>query len=107
MQAPLRDLVVELSGELDSSVTPGLRREVEDAYCQARARDLIFDLKGVTFLDSSAIGLILGRYRLVHAFGGRVAVAGVDRTTDRIFQAAGLYRLVEKYESAEEAAKAI
>lgn len=101
------DLVVELGGEIDSATTGYLREQIESAYRRSHAQNLIFDFRKVSFLDSSAIGLIIGRYKLVNAMGGRVAVTGLSPTMDRIFHAAGLYQLVLKYDTAEDASKAM
>ena len=93
-----QDLLAELSGELDSSMMETARRQIEDAYLRARAQDLIFDLGGITFMDSSIIGLIVGRAKLVRAYGGQVYVTGASQRMERIFHAAGLYQMVKKWE---------
>ena len=93
------DLVVELSGELDSSMTEPVRQQIEEAYLRAHAQNLIFDFSRITFMDSSIIGLIVGRYKLVSAYGGKVFLTGVNSRMDRIFTAAGLYRLAKKTDS--------
>ena len=100
------NLVVELAGELDSSQTRRARSQIEEAYERTHARDLIFDFSRLTFMDSSAIGLVVGRCKLVHSLGGRVFLTGIDQRTDRMFAAAGLYRLAEKREEPPRAGQA-
>ena len=56
----------------------------------------MFDLTGLEFMDSSGIGLIIGRYKLMNRRGESVAVCGTDARIDRIFKMAGIYQLVER-----------
>ena len=60
------------------------------------AKRLILDLNGLECMDSSGIGLIIGRYKLMKRRGGSVAVKSPDARIDRIFKMAGLYQLVER-----------
>ena len=55
---------------------------------------LILDMSGVSFMDSSGIGLILGRQRIMESFGGGVAVKNPSPSVRRIIQVAGLSRLI-------------
>lgn len=89
-------LIVRLSGELDHSAVTGIRGELDKLIAQSGAKKLIFDLKGLDFMDSSGIGLIIGRYKLMARAGGSVAVCGPDARIDQIFRMAGIYQLVER-----------
>ena len=89
-------LTVRLSGELDHSMVTAIRGELDALIAQADVKKLIFDLKGLEFMDSSGIGLIIGRYKLMAKRGGSVAVLGTDARIDQIFKMAGLYQLVER-----------
>ena len=57
---------------------------------------LVLDLRKLKFMDSSGVGFIIGRYKLMARRGGSVAVVNADRHMDRIFEMAGLYELVER-----------
>ncbi len=89
-------LTVRLTGELDHSVAASIRAELDELILDPRVRRLVFDLDGLEFMDSSGIGLIIGRYKLMARRGGTVAVAAPGRRVDRIFEMAGLYQLVER-----------
>ena len=89
-------LTVRLCGELDHSASNRIRAELDELIVDARVRRLVFDLSGLEFMDSSGIGLIIGRYKLMARRGGSVAVFGSDARIDRIFEMAGLYQLVER-----------
>lgn len=90
------EVVVRLSGELDHSVAERIRPELDELLSDPKVTRLIFDLGGLNFMDSSGIGIILGRYRIMNRRGGTVCVRRVGRQVDRIFQMAGLYQLVSK-----------
>lgn len=89
-------LVVHLSGDLDHSAASRLRGELDRLIEETGARRLVFDLKELQFMDSSGVGLIIGRYKLMTRRGGSVAVTGPDARVDQIFKMSGLYQLVER-----------
>jgi len=89
-------LTVRLSGELDHSEATRLRAEIDALIRETGAKRLILDLNGLDFMDSSGIGLIIGRYKLMARRGGSVAVLGPDARVDKLFRMAGLYQLVER-----------
>ncbi len=88
-------LVVEIEGEIDASSTDRLRRSIDIEYDCSAARDMIFDFKKVGFMDSSGIGLIIGRYKRVSALGGKIMIVGADKTIKRIIELSGLGRIVK------------
>ena len=89
-------LTVRLDGELDHSMAARVRGELDRLIDDARVRRLVFDVSGLRFMDSSGIGLIIGRYKRVSRRGGSVAVTGQDRRIDRLFQMSGVYHVVER-----------
>ena len=89
-------LTVRLTGELDHSVAAGLRAEEDELILDPRIRRLVFDLSDLEFMDSSGIGLIIGRYKLMARRGGTVAVSCPGGRVDQIFEMSGLYQLVER-----------
>lgn len=86
-------LTVWLSGELDHHSARSLREQVDAAVERTGAKVLRLDFSGVTFMDSSGIGLIMGRYRLLQARGGRLFVVGAGERLLRVMKLAGLERL--------------
>ena len=58
-----------------------------------RAGRLVLDFSGLTFMDSSGVGLILGRYRLLRSLGGAVTVIGASPRLERMIRLAGLDKL--------------
>ena len=98
-------LIFYLAEELDHHAASRFR-EISDVLIEKeQVRNLIFDFTGVGFMDSSGIGMLMGRYKKVMFLGGRAAVTGVGEVVDRIFLLSGLYKIIEKYNTTEEALK--
>ena len=89
-------LIVRLTGELDHSAASRMRGELDALIADSGARRLIFDLHDLKFMDSSGIGLIIGRYKRLSRRGGSVAVADPDQRIDRLFRMSGVYQVVER-----------
>lgn len=89
-------LTVYLTGELDHSAAEGVRAELDALIDATGAKRLLLDVGELRFMDSSGIGLVIGRYKKMTRRGGSVAVVGANRRIDRIFDMAGLYALVER-----------
>ncbi len=89
-------LVARLSGELDHSAATRLRGELDALIDETGVTRLLLDVSALEFMDSSGIGLVIGRYKRMARRGGSVAVIGSNARIDRIFNMAGLYSLVER-----------
>jgi len=98
-------LIVTMSGELDHHVAKSIRIEVDELILKKRTKNLIFDMSQLKFMDSSGIGVILGRYKNITNIGGKVAVVNVSDRVDRIFSMTGLYKVINKYENMSTALK--
>ena len=89
-----RNLLLELSGELDHHVARNTLREVEQAIDAALPRKLVMDLSGVTFMDSSGIALILRAQQRMQLLDGSLLVCHVPDQAKRVLDASGISRLV-------------
>lgn len=89
-----RNLLLELSGELDHHGAKGALRELELAIDAALPTRLVLDLEGVSFMDSSGIALILRAQQRMHLMDGSVLVCNVPAQAKRVLDAAGIGRLV-------------
>ncbi|MDR3051776.1 MAG: anti-sigma factor antagonist [Oscillospiraceae bacterium] len=89
-------LTVRLNGELDHAAAEGVRRDLDALLADQRVLHLVLDLDGLTFMDSSGIGVLIGRYRTLAGRGGTVSVRGMNPHIARIFQMAGLHRIINK-----------
>ena len=89
-------LTVYLSGELDHHSASQIRQELDALIRDSRARRLGLDLSSLTFMDSSGIGVILGRYNQMARRGGSLAVRKPSSQINRIFDLSGVYQIVER-----------
>ena len=86
-------LTAALIGELDHHAAAELRQKIDTAVLSCRPRRLTIDLSRLSFMDSSGIGLIMGRYRLMTTLGGEVRLAGTSPRMERMIRLAGLDKL--------------
>lgn len=98
-------LIVDLSGEIDHHTSVEIRETVDREYQKRRAKNILFDFSKIVFMDSSGIGLLMGRYRNVSICGGYIALYNVSPKVDQILSISGIYKLMKLYESREHAFK--
>ena len=89
-------MVVELANELDHHNSVSIREEIDRHIYSGQVKNIIFDFKNTTFMDSSGIGVILGRHRILKNVGGVIAVTNISRPIDRLLTISGIYKIVEK-----------
>ena len=86
-------LTAKLSGEIDHHIAPKIRAGI-DAKCESyRPAKLVLDFGSVSFMDSSGIGLIMGRYRCISLLGGRMEVVNIPPSLKKIFVISGIETL--------------
>ena len=98
-----RVLVVRCQGELDVASADGLRREIDRALADERLDRLCLNLQGVSFVDSSGLGVILGRYRLMQQRSGRMAIVGAAAAVRSVLELSGILRIIALYDSEHQA----
>ncbi len=84
---------VYLAGELDHHNAAPLREKVDAVVRQRHPKMLVLDFGGITFMDSSGIGFVMGRYKLMCAIGGQLRVCGASPRMEKVMRLAGLERL--------------
>lgn len=90
---PVR-ITVSLSGEIDHHNAAALRLEADEAIQSSLAPNVRLDFGDVTFMDSSGIGFVLGRYRIAESYGGNVEVVNLSDRLYSMMKLAGLDKLV-------------
>jgi stage II sporulation protein AA (anti-sigma F factor antagonist) len=96
-------LVVHMSGELDHHTSELVRNRVDQEITQQNSQHLILNLGGLTFMDSSGLGVILGRYKRITQNGGKMAISNVNPQILRLFEMAGLLKLIPICDTEEQA----
>lgn len=89
-----KGLCAYLSGEIDHASVQSMRLEIDTEVERYHPGRLYLDFRGVTFMDSSGIGLIMGRYKQMEQIGGEVYVINTSAHIKRVLSLAGLDRLV-------------
>ena len=98
-----RTMIIHLGEDLDHHNATYIR-ELSDFYLEKYAINrILFDFSGVEFMDSSGIGVVMGRYKQMTYVNGEVYVYGINKNIDRIFQMSGLYKLVKNWEGKKDA----
>lgn len=87
------EMTVFLCGELDHHSAKKLREATDSLIQQKHPEKLRLNFSGVTFMDSSGIGFIMGRYRMMQLYGGTVRVVGVSEPIRRVMELSGLSAL--------------
>lgn len=87
------NLTAYLVGEIDHHTAKSIREEIDSAAQRAVPEELILDFRDVTFMDSSGIGLVMGRYALMRDLGGTLRVANQSAHIKKVMRLAGLDKL--------------
>ncbi len=98
-------LYVEIEGELDHHNTEILREALQNAIIKKHVLNIIFDFSKLKFIDSSGVGLILGRYKEVKEQGGKVGIVNANQQVDRVIDISGLKKIIKTFKSSKEAIK--
>lgn len=86
-------LTAYLDGEIDHDVAAKIRMRVDSAAQSLRPKILCLDFGGVSFMDSSGVGLVMGRYRQMKLLGGSLRVVNIPDGIYRIFAISGIEAL--------------
>lgn len=82
-----------LEGEIDHHSAARIREKIDREIDGGNAKLLILDFRDVTFMDSSGIGLVMGRYRQMKFYDGELQVTGTSPQIYKVMRIAGLDRL--------------
>lgn len=100
-------LIAALVGELDHNSADKIRVKIDDRIDRDNIKKVILNFSGVTFMDSSGIGAVVGRFKKLSNRNGVLCIAEANKNVDKIFELAGLYKLINKYNTVDEAVRCI
>lgn len=99
-------LVVRCAGELDLASAPEFRRVVDGQLSEWEGlREVVLNLSQVTFVDSSGLGAILGRYKRIQQRQGRMVLVEVPPSLRKLLEFSGIFKLLPSQESEADALK--
>ena len=87
-------LIIRVGGEIDHHNAVTVRTGIDDRLAAERPQKVMLELSAVDFMDSSGLGLIMGRYALVKQYGGTLAVLDPSPAVLKIIKLAGMERMV-------------
>ena len=100
-----RVLAAALAGELDYHKAERFRTQIDAAFEKSSCRHILLDMGGVSFMDSSGIGMIIGRYKKAEMRGGRLVISGMSAPIAKVFEVSGLAKIVTRAENEAQALK--
>ncbi|MFZ5649800.1 MAG: anti-sigma F factor antagonist [Bacillota bacterium] len=90
-------MVVRLSGEIDLAVADTLRNSLESQLDNnPQVKNIILNLDRVTYIDSSGLGVMLGRYRRLSKHGGRMFIVGAAPQVKKVLDLSGLLNIMQE-----------
>lgn len=98
-------LVVTLQGELDHHTSEDVRKKIDQQYYNNNLLNIVLDLRGLNFMDSSGIGLIMGRYKNCKEQRGSISIVSTSLYIERILKMSGLLKLMNVFPTIDEAIK--
>ena len=87
-------LCVKLPEEIDHHKSAYISENADRLILAEQVSNVVFDFEDTRFMDSSGIGLIMGRYKVVHALGGKIVIYGLSENVRRIIEMSGIDKLV-------------
>lgn len=85
-------LTIKITGELDHHSAEKMRNQIDRKILSSKAKEITFDLSETTFMDSSGIGVLLGRYKLFAL--RKLYISGATGSVDRVLRLSGVYSLM-------------
>ena len=89
-------LTALLSGDIDHHSATVMRQTIDRAIESSLPQKLVIDFKEISFMDSSGIGLIMGRYKLMKNLSGEVIIENAPRTIKKVMRMAGIEKLLSE-----------
>ena len=96
-------LLISLMGELDHHSAEEVRVKIDDRIDRDNIRKVILNFSGVTIMDSSGIGVVIGRYKKMKNRNGKLCVAEINKTVNKVFEISGMYKIIDVYGNIDEA----
>lgn len=98
-------LIARLTGELDHHSADYVRQKIDAEIMKSTNRHLVIDFKGVSFMDSSGIGVVLGRHKNISRMKGKTVIVGVSPQIRRVLEVSGIVRIIPVYDRFDDALK--
>ena len=91
-------IVFKVEGDFDNLLSIKYKNTITEIIARKRCRLVVFDLNNVNFIDSSGIGLILGRYKQVQEYKGNIIICGVNKNIKKTIAISGIAMIIDTFE---------
>jgi len=98
-----RILIASPEGELDHLQAERLRGQIDSVFEKSSCKHLVFNMEDVRFMDSSGIGMIIGRYKNAEKRGGQLVLANMNDAVTRLFEVSGLAKIILRTKTVKDA----
>jgi stage II sporulation protein AA (anti-sigma F factor antagonist) len=96
-------LKINLKGEIDHHMAFIITDEIDHYMEKYRIKNVLFNFKDVSFMDSSGVGMLIGRYKKLQKTGGKIGVVYLTPKIKRIFDMSGLFNIINYFSDEREA----
>lgn len=88
-------LIAYLEGEIDHHSVKPVREEIDNTIDRLQPKALALDFSGVTFMDSSGIGLVMGRYRKIAPYNAQLYVFNPPPSIAKVMRLSGIDKIAK------------
>lgn len=89
-----QDLVIKLAGELDHHFATEAKSKIDEKLNGGQIKNLTFDMEKIDFIDSSAIGFIIGRYKIIKKNDGKLEIINASHKIRKILDMSGVGKII-------------
>lgn len=89
-------VIARLDGELDEHSASQVRERLDKRIAEGGFRNFVFDFSRLKFMDSTGIGMLLGRYKMLKRTGSGIYISSPNPHVDKILTLAGIYTIIQK-----------
>ncbi len=94
-------MIISIRGEIDEYNCVNARKKIDEILQMQNIKSVLFDLGDVNFIDSTGIGLFLGRYKLANRMGICLSICNISEVTKKVFEVSGLLQIIPMQRIAE------
>ncbi len=96
-------LVIRIMEDMDHHSAQYLRQKIDSEIIKATVKNIIFDFSKVNFMDSSGIGIVVGRYKNIQKLNGKAAIVNANQKIMQIFEMSGVLKIIPAYSDLDDA----
>ena len=89
-----QSIIAYIDGEIDHHTAKNIRQNIDDSCLRVNPDLLVLDFGQVTFMDSSGIGLVMGRYKLMQEIDGKIMLTNTPPNIAKMMKLGGLEKIV-------------